>query len=857
VTVYPVPDPFGRIDKIAMFARDVTGVRAAERQIRAQAQFLQQLIDAIPNPIFVKDTRGIYVYCNQAMADAFGARKEDIIAKTVQDFHPDKAFAEMYHRKDLELMASPETQTNESQIQAAGCEPRDVIIYRAPFHTIEGKIGGIVGVALDITDRKKLERELTVAREKAEAANRAKSEFVANMSHEIRTPMNAIMGFTELLLRSPLDAEQREKVEIVGSSAQKLLGILNDILDLSKIEAGKLEIQREEVDLAGELKGIQEIFAFKASEKGIYFRVERRPEVPSRLMGDPLRLRQVLINLVGNAMKFTARGGVTLRVSQELESADGVVVRFDVSDTGIGIPQDKLDRLFKPFSQVDGSIARTYGGTGLGLDISRRLSELMGGSVSVSSEEGKGSTFSFTVLFGKPPAVTAAPAVSAAQPQALSILVVDDAKINVVLLQSILRNMGHTVASAADGRSAIRMITDAKGHRYDLVLMDLQLSDIDGDEATRRIRASGNTVPIIALTGDDEAKGRCMAAGMNDFLVKPVDPAKLKEKIARHAARKRPFRILLAEDNRPNQLLMTSILKKLGHECVVADNGMAAVDRLASEKFDLVLMDVRMPVMDGVEATGRIRDLETRTGRRIPIVGWTANVLKDQVEDYLRSGMDDVLAKPGNEEQVVRVIESFRERIVAAEEDRQEAPAETPGGAGAEEIRNFIHDSRTFLANMKVLFDEFTKVRGIDGEPRARSSELAGRVAVLLEEMQAVPRTAETVDSFVAGRVMPLYRDAADFCRDAIDRGYLTMIEAGPAGTPVFKLTDRISGPGAELLADIAPHVLDSLSRFELRMEEWARLVAGSGTAAAVRPPGPARELDGIGPAAREIDCAA
>lgn len=667
----------------------IVEVESVSQSLKREVQMLRTLIDGLPDFLYAKDLDSRFVIANKSVAAAMRSTPSELTGRSDADFYSPE-LAKSFLDDDQSVMRSGKPLINRSE-RAKDGDGNDIIILttKVPLKDEHGKTLGLVGVGRNITERVRAEEETKLAREAAEAANRAKSEFLANMSHEIRTPMNGVIGMSEMLLETSLDAGQRECAETIHESGRTLLAIINDILDFSKIEAGRLELELLEMDVRATVEDTSRVLAVQAHAKGIELTVSIDPAIPELIVGDPGRVRQVITNLAGNAIKFTACGEVNIEV-QRLESAGpSVRLQFTVRDTGIGIPADRIGSLFQAFTQVDASTTRRFGGTGLGLSIVSKLAGLMGGTVGVESEEGAGSRFWFTAEFGAAHTNNhSQKALTSAQLRGKRVLAVDDNATNLRILARQLKLCGVHAQFSNSPVEAMQLLraAAAEGNPFDIALLDYDMPEINGEQLGRQIVADASLKDsrLVLLTSSGQAADgkRFAESGFAGYLLKPVSQRDLTDclllvmgfKAEDWHARTQPIvtrheimmnqvsqrsRILVAEDNAVNQKVARKVLEKMGHIVDIAPDGRAAVEAWQTGRYDLILMDCQMPEMDGYQATREIRRRESGTTLRTPIVALTADAIKSADEACRAAGMDDYISKPIDRERLQAVLEHY------------------------------------------------------------------------------------------------------------------------------------------------------------------------------------------------------
>jgi len=780
-----------RVDeRTSELRKEITDRKQAESELEERESFLHSLIKNTPVGIAAIDTDNLVRMCNPAFEQLFGYRQEDVLGKRLAHFiAPPERVAEVESNSaNLWLGKSFHAATQRKRRDGSLV---DVEAFSVPLGPPEKPTGGLL-LYHDITERNQAERALLRAKEAAEAASRAKSEFLANMSHEIRTPMNGIIGMTELTLDTTLTSEQREYLDMVKASAHSLLTVINDILDFSKIEAGKLDVEIADFPLQRGLGETLKVLAFRAHQKGLELAWRVGPGVPEFLKGDVGRLRQVLVNLVGNALKFTERGEVVVSVDKEAQHEKEITLHFQVHDTGIGIPKEKQQMIFGAFTQADSSASRKYGGTGLGLAITSRLVALMGGRIWVESEVGQGSTFHFTARLGLADGPgQPLPASDQNLVSNLPVLIVDDNETNRRILVEQLARWGMRPEAVDSGAAALSALVAAHlgSHPFRIVISDMRMPGMDGCALAQRMQRTpalaGIPIVLLSSSGLPGEANRCNEVAVSAYLTKPAQPSELLDAMmnalfaptvageplaAKSDSAKSETdatKVLLVEDNPVNCRLAIALLEKHDFAVIAAENGKEALDRLDRAAVDLILMDVQMPVMDGFEAIRVIREKERATGAHMPIIALTAHAMKGDRERCLAAGADDYVAKPIRTQELLDAIDRAATKRIAVSAPPRSAPSRAL-------------DFDAALARVdgdRALFEELCRLF-VEGCPR---NLMALRVALDARDLGAVRQLAHTikgaaarVGSFCLSRTaheLETQADAGDLesCRSGID----------------------------------------------------------------------------------------
>jgi PAS domain S-box-containing protein len=731
---------------------DLSALENAERALGQAEEQYRELVESASDLVWQTDRHGRWTFLNVASTRIYGAEPKELLGHALLE-RADPAHLERDQAAFQQVLNGDELTDYETVHRDMAGNPKHLSFAARPVRDVRGEVMGARGTTRDVSERAAAREALERARELAERAALTKSAFVANVSHEIRTPMNGVLGMVELLLDSDLTPEQRRTAELARSSAEALLDLINDILDFSKIEAARVELEHIGFDLPGLVGSTVRVLGVRAALRRLEMVADVKADVPQRVRGDPGRVRQILTNLIGNAVKFTEQGEVVVSVTSTARGDGAALVRFSVRDSGIGIAPEHLTSIFQEFTQADPSHTRKYGGTGLGLSISKRLVELMGGEIGVTSEVGRGSEFWFTVPLTVEPLkdARAAPPVRL---QGARVLVVDDNASSRRVVREALADAGSQVQEATTAAGALEALHGAHraGISYDLVVIDAFMPEHDGYELAQVIRAQPalEETRLIMLTsaGKRGDAQRCRELGIVGYLVKPVAAAEMVEAAAavmgsvtpeglvtRHTIEenRRPLHILLAEDNPVNQEVAAAMLRKRGHSVDIADNGRQAVEAVVRERYDVVLMDIQMPEMDGYEAARAIRAMPK--GRDVPIVACTAHAMAEERERCLAVGMTACLTKPFKPYDLFAAVEGWG----------AEKPAGSAAAAGVpldlEEFRRTMRD-----AGVEGAVDDMLQVFAADAPGRLEALTQAVQVG----EAKPIERAAHALKSAAA-----------------------------------------------------------------------------------------------------------
>ncbi len=815
---------------------DISLLKKKEDELRESREKFRTVMETIVEPVVVYDGQGKVIYLNPAFTRVFGWSSDELLGNRI-DFVPDKEIA-VTQEAVVRVLKGEGMSGFETERTTKSGSTIAVRIGAALILDRQGKPDGMVVNFQDITREKmaqdklnKMNQELEKAIKQAkmmahnaEAANTAKSEFLANMSHEIRTPLNGVIGMTGLLLDTDLTSDQRHYASIVQNSGEGLLRVINDILDFSKIEAGKLEMEIIDFDLRYMLDDFASMMSVHMQEKALEFLCAASPDVPALLRGDPGRLRQILANLVGNAAKFTAKGEISVRVYLEKETQTNVRLLFSIKDTGIGIPAEKHDLLFQSFTQADTSTTREFGGTGLGLTISKKLCEMMGGKIGVNSELGKGSEFWFTALFKKQVELNhLVMPVDKSDMKGIHVLIVDDNKTNREILQGQLGSWGCRIKEAVNGPEALRILYDegSKEDPFQMAILDMQMPIMDGLSLGKIIKSDDKlkSIHLVMMTsmGQVGDAKEFEEIGFSAYLIKPVGysdlfdclatilsdgskPEKKSAIITRHTIREqreKSVRILLAEDNITNQQVATGLLKKFGFVNVkTATNGLKTMKELEEDSYDLVLMDIQMPEMDGLEAARQIRKIESESDRkRIPIIAMTAHAMKEDRDKCLSAGMDDYVSKPIDPKKLLEALERC-------------LPKEKPVAVPLAPEPDTTLKQKTIAQNDRMVFDKDIFMDRLMGDADLAAIVISG----FLED---IPRQMELLKGFV-------YQKNAE---DAGKKGHQIKGAAGNVGAEALRkiaFEIEIAGKARDFdrLNRLVPQLEEAFAQLKTAMEE-------------------------------------
>jgi len=732
-TIVPFMDENGKPLRYVSIRTDITKRKALDQEMADQRAFYERISETLGEGMYVQDEKGLCIYMNAEAENLLQWPRNQFIGMPVHNtIHTQTAEGLPLAAKDCpisNLTIPGQLMKSEDQVFVRRDGTVFPVAVTSQSYFNDGAYQGAVVAFQDISLRKKAEAEMILAKEAAEEANRAKSDFLANMSHEIRTPMNGIIGMTELALDTDLDPDQKEYLGLVKSSADALLNIINDILDFSKIEAGKMTLEEIEFRLPEVLSQTARSMALRAHQKGLELLLDIDPNLPEILIGDPGRLRQVVINLVGNAIKFTHKGEIVVKVRLQKSQPNPFQLGLQISvrDTGIGIPKDKFDAIFQSFSQADTTTTRKYGGTGLGLTISTRFVELMGGRIWVESEVNQGSTFYIDINLGMAKDNQQVHYETGKLNQQ-RVLVVDDNATHCAVAFELFRHWGMRCTTVMSGEQALAELQSAArdSDAYQLLLLDVNMPVMSGFDVLTQLRAQAHlrVAPILMLTSESQREdtARCRELGIASYMLKPYSQSDLYDavmnalglesvlNVAKHssrslAANQQKLHILVAEDNNVNQTLATRLLEKFGHTVVIAENGLIAVEKWQATVFDLILMDVDMPQLNGYGATAKIRELEQLRGGRIPIIGLTANIMQGSRDECLAAGMDGYLSKPIDTQALWAELEMLSGQVATSDSQENQ-----PEAKGSDNYEFDLNKALVLMADDMALYKEMSQI---------------------------------------------------------------------------------------------------------------------------------------------------